>query len=574
MRNTEWLSLPWLHSSFRKDLTRILPFLLTLAFIELVVCLLPSWPNKYGIPYYLPFHSLLETVSIVISMMVFVVGWNTRREQISGNIVLLSCVFFFVGVVDFSHTASYYGMPDFISPNDPEKNIIFWLLARLLAGLALVTISIRDWKPLKSTSGRNQIFAALAVSVVVFHWFAIAHENWFPATFVQDVGLTDFKKGVEYLIIAINLIAAVIFLFRMTKPQPFNLVLLFEAACVMAMSEYFFTLYTTTRGTYNVMGHLYKVIAYFLIYRAIVVQVIEEPYKNLQKAEELLLQINSQLEERVTARTKDLNEANATLDKAFTELQRVQAELVQREKIASLGTLIAGVSHEMNTPIGNSLLASSSLRDEVVAFDAEVDTGKVSRSRLREFNAHLKGGLDLILRNLQRAIEQLTRFKQVSADQVSELPRRFNLGSVIADNLSLLQPRFKNTPHQVLVDIDAGIEMDSYPGAIGQVIGDLVINALVHGFSADMHGVIMISARKVDAKNLELVIADNGAGIAPENLERVFDPFFTTRMGQGGNGLGLSMVFKIVNSTLGGTIHVTSEPGRSTTFTIHMPLVK
>jgi len=276
-----------MHPSFHGDMARSAMFILTLALIEIVLCLLPAWPNSNGIPHFVTYHTFMETISIVISMMVFLVGWNTHRDKISGNIVLLSCVFFYVGVIDFSHTASYIGMPDFISPNDPEKNLIFWLLARLLAALVLLTVAIRDWKPLDSLKIRNLIFVLLTVLVLLFNWTVIVHEDWFPATFVTGQGLTQFKKNFEYVIIGINLSTAAILLTKMKNPQPFNIVLLFEAATVMAMSEYFFTIYSTMKGSYNAVVHIYKVIAYYLIYRAIVVQVIEDPYKELQQAEEL-----------------------------------------------------------------------------------------------------------------------------------------------------------------------------------------------------------------------------------------------------------------------------------------------
>ncbi len=300
---------------------------------------------------------------------------------------------------------------------------------------------------------------------------------------------------------------------------------------------------------------------------------IEDQITFRKQAEERLRQLNDELEARVNSRTSDLAKANHTLQKAHTELQRTQNELIQKEKMASLGVLIAGVSHEMNTPLGNSLTVGSHMRDELVNFEGQVEDGKLTKSRLKEFNQQIHTGLDLLLRNLDRAIEQVAHFKQVSVDQTSDQRRTFDLGTTIGDIISIVQPQFKRSPHRIKVDIPAGFVMDSYPGAIGQVITNLVLNSLIHGFTDDMSGSVSITALRNDEQHVLLIVTDNGRGISKQNLPRVFDPFFTTRMGQGGSGLGLNIVFNIVNSTLGGSIQVTSEEGVHTTFTIFMPAV-
>jgi len=290
-----------------------------------------------------------------------------------------------------------------------------------------------------------------------------------------------------------------------------------------------------------------------------------------KNAEALLIKMNNELEERVNSRTSALATANATLERAHAELKHAQQELIQREKMAALGVLIAGVSHELNTPIGNSLTVGSSMRDEVVSFETEIKEGKITRSRLNDYNLHIHSGLDILMRNLSRAIDQLAHFKQVSVDQVSEHRRSFELNAIVADHVSMLDPHFKRTPHHIVVDIPDGCKMDSYPGALGQIITNLVINAQVHGFSADMEGEVLIFARIQDASHIQLIVSDNGKGIPPKNLDRVFDPFFTTRMGQGGSGLGLNIVFNLVKSTLGGNIQVDSEEGKFTRFTMLLP---
>jgi diguanylate cyclase (GGDEF)-like protein/PAS domain S-box-containing protein len=277
------MKMEWPHPSYRTSMRNMAGFLLTLASIQLLAWLLPTWPNSKGIPNYLPIHTLMETVSIVVSMMVFAVGWNSHNRSLSGNIVLLASVFFSVGVLDFLHMVSYGGMPDFISTNNAQKHLDFWLFARLFAAISLLAVSIRPWKPLATNTTRYFIFCLLIIATLMIYWSVMYHQDWFPNTFIPDLGLTTFKKAIEYLIIAVNVFTATKLLVMMRKRQSFNIVLLFGAVCTLAMSEFFFTLYTTMIGSYNVLGHIYKVIAYLLIYRAIVVEVIEEPYSLLQR---------------------------------------------------------------------------------------------------------------------------------------------------------------------------------------------------------------------------------------------------------------------------------------------------
>ncbi len=282
-----------IHSNYQNSILRIGKLLALLALIQLSFWLLPTLPEFKGIPYYLPLHTLMEVVSIIVSMMVFSVGWNTRSQNVSGNIALLACVSFSVALLDFFHTASYGGMPDFITPNDAQKHLNFWLSARLIESLILLVVSIRSWDATFSNIKRHITFASFLAATGLMCWAVIYHQSWLPDTFIPGQGLTPFKKNTEYFIIVIDLITAAIFWNKIRSPQPFNVELLFGAACVLAMSEFYFTLYTTMTGSYNVLGHVYKVIAYLMIYRAIVVDVIDAPYKllgNLAEEQKTILE--------------------------------------------------------------------------------------------------------------------------------------------------------------------------------------------------------------------------------------------------------------------------------------------
>ncbi len=246
---------------------------------------LPPVQGARGIAGYLPLHMLLETVAIVIAMLVFAVGWNAYSDKLPGNIVLLACAFLGVGLLDFSHVLSYAGMPDFVTPSNPEKAIDFWLAARALAAAALLTVAIAPWQPFASAATRYLLLAAVLAITAVMHWLILFHQDALPPTFVLGQGLTALKIGTEYELVTLNLAAAAVLLMRMRKPQPFNAAALFGAVCAMALSEFFFTLYADVTDLFNLLGHIYKAISYLFIYHAIFVATVVRPYRQLSASQ-------------------------------------------------------------------------------------------------------------------------------------------------------------------------------------------------------------------------------------------------------------------------------------------------
>ena len=250
---------------------------------------------------------------------------------------------------------------------------------------------------------------------------------------------------------------------------------------------------------------------------------------------------------------------------------QMQEALARSEARATLGTLIASVSHEMATPMGNSMMTASTLMAQAVQFDAQLAAGNLRRSELTAFVAGVKDGNTLLMRNLERAVALLKNFRQVAADQASEQRRSFDLRQGLQEVLATLAPSLKRHSHKVHLDAPDGIEMESYPGPIGQVIINLINNAYLHAFDGMEHGEVHIKATP-GSTTVTLQISDNGRGIAPETLEKMFQPFFSTRIGQGGTGLGMSIVENLVKATLGGSLEVQSTVGQGTTVTITLPL--
>jgi len=283
-----------------------------------------------------------------------------------------------------------------------------------------------------------------------------------------------------------------------------------------------------------------------------------------------LRETNTLLSTRVLDRTRELEVANAELSSTIEQLRRTQDELVRSERLASLGTLVAGVAHELDTPLGSVLLMASTLDDELASLREQLERGELKRSTLVEFLGRQAESHALVVRNARRAAELIRRFKQLAVDQTSEQRRVFELAEVVDEVVATLQPRLRHTSHRLELDVPAGLSMDSYPGPLGQVLTNLVMNALVHGL-AERPGRIRLSASAQDAEMLQIEVEDDGIGIPAEHLPRLFDPFFTTTLGEGGSGLGLHIVYSLVERSLGGRVTVESTPGAGARFRLWLP---
>jgi signal transduction histidine kinase len=284
----------------------------------------------------------------------------------------------------------------------------------------------------------------------------------------------------------------------------------------------------------------------------------------LQQSEQAQRELNQELESRVLQRTEELS-------KALAELKQTQNELVQAEKLGALGAMVAGVAHELNTPVGNVLMVTSSLAERQLEFERQLDSG-LTRSALIDFLGSVREVTCLMDRNLQRIADIVASFKQVAVNQHSEQRRRFELKALFDEALG---PTLKMSPWVLENSVPANLCIDSYPGPLAQALLNLLNNAMRHGFEGRSQGRMQLSATPLNDGWLRIVFSDDGVGIPSINLPRIFDPFFTTRMGQGGSGLGLCIVYNIVTGILNGRIEVFSTVAAGSTgtaFHIDIPL--
>ncbi len=277
-----------IHPSHQPQARQVLRTVAALGALLLLVSSLPSMPGAQGLARYLPLHMGLETLAIAVAVLTFSLVWSVRHENLPQHVLLPGIAFLGVALLDFSHMLSYAGMPEYFTPNDPEKAIFFWLAARLLGALALLAAAV-PWRERRLPPHAPWVLLALVLTLVgALHALFFFAPGWLPRTFVPGQGLTPAKIAAEYALIALNLLAAAVLLWRLRQPRSQNTSGLFATVCIMALGEFFFTLYAEVSDVYNLFGHLYKVVAYAFLYRAIFVETVQNPYRLLRDSQRRL----------------------------------------------------------------------------------------------------------------------------------------------------------------------------------------------------------------------------------------------------------------------------------------------
>ncbi|MBD8526366.1 sensor histidine kinase [Pseudomarimonas arenosa] len=293
-------------------------------------------------------------------------------------------------------------------------------------------------------------------------------------------------------------------------------------------------------------------------------------HQQLAERERHLARLNETLEQRVQERTEALSQAKLRAEQALQDLRNTQHDLLAAEKMAALGQLVAGVSHEINTPIGIALTAASHLQSTCLTLQQKADGETLSRREFLHWRHAIEEGMRLILGSLQRANELIASFKQVAVDQSSDGRREFELHTLLHEAALSLRPLFKRTGITLELNCEAGIQIDGFPGALFQILSNCVNNSLLHGFAGRDIGHVVIQARQY-SDDIELRYQDDGVGMSAEVSEHAFEPFFTTRRGRGGSGLGLHIVFNLVTQLLGGSIELDSSPGNGVILSMRFP---
>jgi len=297
------------------------------------------------------------------------------------------------------------------------------------------------------------------------------------------------------------------------------------------------------------------------------VTMIVEGQKDLERA-------NETLEKRVEERTLSLEQTNTQLKDSLASLAKTQESLVHSEKMAALGGLVAGISHEINTPIGISVTSATNIEEKIHAMEKDFSAGELTKDGFSSYVKHASKGLKILISNLGRASDLIRSFKQVAVDQSTDEIRVINLHDYCNEIILSLHPKIKKTNIAVDNKIQENITMKTNPGAIYQVVSNLIVNSITHGFEdVNISKPFIELDAHIDGEMASIHYSDNGVGVKEDILSKIFDPFFTTKRGQGGSGLGMNVVYNLITTTLNGTVSAKSEPGEGLDISISIPMM-
>ncbi len=285
-----------------------------------------------------------------------------------------------------------------------------------------------------------------------------------------------------------------------------------------------------------------------------------------------LQELNESLEDRVKQRTRELMLTNAEMERTLERLKRTQNELIEAEKMASLGGLVAGIAHEINTPIGIGLTGMSHFDEELEQLALKFEQDELDEHDFQSFLHNARELSRTILASLNRAADQVRSFKRVAVDQSHSEIQNFKLKEYCNEVLLSLHNRLKQTRHQIVLVIDPELTLTSDPGSFSQIFTNLITNSLLHAFREDEVGTITLTATRQLEEKILLTYCDNGCGIPVEHRDKIFDPFFTTRRNNGGTGLGLNIVYNIVTKKLQGSVRVEYPSSGGVCFLLTLPL--
>lgn len=505
------------HASHRQGLRRSALLLGTLCLAMLLFAVVPL-PALLGQAGYLPLHMLLETLAIVVAAMVFAISWASYRRLRADTLLSLACGFAGVAILDFSHMLSFQGMPDFITPADPEKAISFWLAARGMAAGTLLWVALRPWKASGRPFERWAILGLSLFAVAVVHITVFGYQELLPRTFIEGVGLTRFKVGCEYLLIAVHLLTAVCFWRSMRRPQPFNIAALFCASLLMALGELCFTLYASVTDQFNLLGHLIKVIAYWQLYRGIFVEAVEQPYDQLARSRAQLQATFDAIPDMLF----ELDEQERVVNchsSADTRLQVDPARVI--------GKSVADLLSDDTLEHCRQTMASASAQGYAQSQPFLFEQGNLSiwlqlSVSARRIGRHLTGHI-LLVRDVSQLKQQEERILHLAHfDTLTGLPNRTLFRQRVTLSLGLAR-RHQQSVALLLIDLDHFKHIND---TLGHNAGDQLLCAVAERLRPHLRSEDTLSRQGGDEFIIALpdIDADGAMHMATRLLESLTQP--------------------------------------------------
>jgi signal transduction histidine kinase len=490
-------------------------------------------------------HTLFESISIIIAFMCFGITFHSRKMAGNGQNLFLGVAFLSIGILDIFHTLSYHGMPDFITPNSVNKATQLWIMARLVGAAAFLAAAfIRPDRTNRFVRPLPLMVVGLAIPAAVMY-LVVLHPGSMPAMFVDGVGLTPLKIRLEYLVVAMETAAALVFFRMYTKTHEDHLVYFIGAMALGIFSELFFTLYASPYDVFNLMGHVYKVGSYLFVYQMLFVTSISSPYTALSNAKDVLREYSGHLEDMVLERTWELADTN----KELMRLAKLKDEF------------IAMCSHDMRSPLQSSILLIELLLDET--------EGPLSDDQ--------KQSLEAVMANEYSQLELVTNLLELARHEQGGL--KLELSDVDINNMLegwISRHRVVAEKKGIDLTIDIGGELSGVRWPLdkfkmGRVMDNLASNALKF---TPAGGSIKASAGKDPDGLLRVSVFNSGPAIPEQELGPIFDRFHSSSVSGASNrhgfGLGLNIV-KVKVELHGGRVWAQSEEGVGNTFTFTIP---
>lgn len=517
----------------------------TLLLSSLPIILIVVFPGKldYVMPSapYVLFHNISEFFSILVSLSIFGVGWFTFEQTKDRHSLLLSAAFLAIGLLDFMHVLSNAAMPAFVTPNSPNKSTQFWIAARLIQGFGFLACAVTYPKRYDARLTKKSLLAGALLVPGMICALVIFFPGHVPETFIHGQGLTPLKKFFEFLAVGL-MCAALVAYRRLARKTDDPVLVYYQAALIISiLGELNFAAYTKVFDSFNILGHLYKVAAFVLIYRGLFIASVREPYRRLGEVSVSRDELRKEMNERRQAEDalrKAHEELESRVEDRTNELREKDQMLMQQSRQAAMGEMIGNIAHQWRQPLNTLALIISTL-------PMLHERGQLSREELDTMEEKAMG----IIQHMSRTIDDFRNYFKPDKERVT-----FLASEAVATTVHLIGDGFRNRGIGIEVVTGTNPSMNGYPNEFSQVLLNILLNARDAFSVRSIDGPRVVITLGKENGRAVVTVTDNAGGIPETIIDKIFDPYFTTKGPDQGTGLGLFMSKGIIEKNMGGRL--------------------